>query len=212
MNSWGENRVNGIVLFSVALFVSGGANAVLMEGSILNIGAGSSFTLELAPGSHVTTVIIGHHGLITGASQAAAGSHVGAPNGSESPGIDAPWSFFGDTGMHLAVLPVSVLSANGSTAWIDMRGWAWSTVPYMPLGTGAWGSSGWYRYRHLRGRLRPWRHLRLGIHRDFPSRRCESRVPRRALRSDADGHHQRCPAAGDGLAVGFRFGRCDGLR
>lgn len=39
-------------------------------------------------------------GFVVGAIQAASGSHGGNPDGSEFAPIDAPWSFFGNTGMH----------------------------------------------------------------------------------------------------------------
>ena len=71
-------------------------------------------------------------GIIIGALQPAAGSHSGCPNGSESNTIDAPWCFFGNTGMHQTVdIPVTD-NGNGT---LDFRGWSvtWNGVQ-IPMG------------------------------------------------------------------------------
>jgi len=126
------------------------ANAVLVNGSILNIGEGSFFTLGggtvvAAPGFD-GQFITGHQGLVLGSVQTPSGSHSGAPDGSENPTIDNPWLWFGNTGMHGTESASNVLSASGNTATVDLSGWimAWNGIdssngisPFK-FGTGAW--------------------------------------------------------------------------
>ena len=45
------------------------------------------------------TPIGSHNGIVIGTTQAASGSHAGSINGSESPNIDNPWTFFGGTAL-----------------------------------------------------------------------------------------------------------------
>lgn len=71
-----------------------------------------------------------------GTIQSASGSHVGLPNGTESPGIDNPWSVFGNTGMHETVFPITILSDdNAGNVTLDFGGWwiEWLGVN-VPLG------------------------------------------------------------------------------
>jgi hypothetical protein len=114
-----------------------------VNGSVLNIGAGSHFELELILGVFTPTAITGHNGIILGTTQLASGSHSGLANGAESPGIDNPWVFATNTGMHQTISPTNVLSATGNTATIDFSGWAWTWngVPSINLGGGAWGAN-----------------------------------------------------------------------
>jgi hypothetical protein len=58
--------------------------------------------------------------------QPAYGSHNGVPDGSESPSIDQPHSFLGNTGMWSSVSPITILSASGNTASLDFSGLRWS--------------------------------------------------------------------------------------
>jgi len=77
--------------------------------------------------------------------QAAAGTHAGEPDGTESPGIDAAWNFFGNTGLHKTTTSTSVLSDNGTgNATIDMSGWAvtWNGIATIPMNSGASGTIG----------------------------------------------------------------------
>lgn len=122
---------------------SGGAQAALQNGSVLNLGAGSAFIMEVAPGFFLSTSITNNDGLILGTAQAATGSHTGAPNGTESAGIDDPWLFFGNTGMHQSVSATNVLSASGNTATVDFSGWSvtWNGISNIPMGTGAWNNA-----------------------------------------------------------------------
>ncbi|HED33214.1 MAG TPA: VPLPA-CTERM sorting domain-containing protein [Gammaproteobacteria bacterium] len=72
--------------------------------------------------------------------QAASGSHSGAPDGSESPDIDNPWNFFGNTGMHQTTSGAWILSdaglATGNTMEIDFTGWdvTWNGIASIPMG------------------------------------------------------------------------------
>ena len=73
-----------------------------------------------------------------GTAQAASGSHSGAPDGSETAGIDAAWGFFGNTGLHYTASPTDVLSQSGNTATIDMSGWTvtWNGIAAIDMGAG----------------------------------------------------------------------------
>lgn len=54
--------------------------------------------------------------------QPASGSHAGAPDGSESPGIDNPWERYGATGMFFTSAPVAKVGGSGNTVMLDMSG------------------------------------------------------------------------------------------
>ena len=79
-------------------------------------------------------------GVAVNKSQSASGSHSGEPDGSESPGIDKAWAFFGNTGLHYTSSPAALLNASGNTATIDMSGWTvtWNGIDAIPMGSGAW--------------------------------------------------------------------------
>lgn len=130
----------GLALSATAM----SAQAVLLNGSTLNIGAGSFFTMGggtvvNAPGFD-GQFITNNNGIVLGTAQAASGSHSGAPNGSEIEGIDNAWGYFGHTGLHLTTTPTNVLSASGNTATVDFSGWtvSWNGIAAIPMGTGAW--------------------------------------------------------------------------
>jgi len=81
------------------------------------------------------------NGIFLGLAQPASGSHSGMPDGTESPDIDVPWSFFANTGLHSASTPTTVLSASGNTATVDFSGWVveWNGITNgIPMGSGAW--------------------------------------------------------------------------
>lgn len=82
------------------------------------------------------TVISRFNGLTIGATQPASGSHSGPPDGSESPDIDNPWGFFGNTGMDFTTSPVTVSADNGTTQELDFSGWSvtWNAIPLIPMG------------------------------------------------------------------------------
>ncbi len=72
-------------------------------------------------------------GIIIGVPQPAYGSHAGCPDGSERPGPDAPWCFFGNTGMHqTASVPVT----DNGDGTLNFTGWGvtWNGIPNIPLG------------------------------------------------------------------------------
>ena len=117
------------------------AQAALVNGSTLSIDAGSNFQMEVAPSFFLTTQITGLNGIVIGTAQAASGSHSGAPNGTESPDIDNPWLFFGNTGMHQTTSPTNILSDDGAgNVTLDFSGWnvTWNAIPSIPMGAGAW--------------------------------------------------------------------------
>jgi hypothetical protein len=130
MNQDGDKKMKKTIITLSIMSAVGSANAALVNGSTLNIGAGSFFTT-----GGVTTVsapgfdgqfITGYQGLVLGTIQTPSGSHSGAPNGSESPTIDNPWLYFSLTGMHGTLSPSNVLSVSGNTATIDFSGWYWA--------------------------------------------------------------------------------------
>ena len=77
------------------------------------------------------TPIGSFNGIHMGTSQAAGGSHTGAINGSENPNIDAPWTFFGGTGMHQTT---SAITDNGDGT-MDFSGWnvTWNGIASIPV-------------------------------------------------------------------------------
>lgn len=113
----------------------------------LTIDTGSFFTMGgslsvMAPGFD-GQFITGFDGLVLGTTQTATGSHTGIPNGSESPGIDNAWRFFGNTGMHLTTSDTTVLGVSGNTATVDFSGWSvtWNGIAVIPMGSGAWNGN-----------------------------------------------------------------------
>lgn len=141
-------RLTAVAVLMTGLLGSGASWAVLQDGSTLNIGAGSNFTMSGMP-----TPITGLNGIVLGTTQPASGSHSGAPgcvngvgtcnNTGESPNIDNPWGFFGNTGMDQTTSPSNVLTASGNTATVDLSGWnvTWNGIPSISMGSGAWGTN-----------------------------------------------------------------------
>ncbi|WJW75202.1 hypothetical protein QVG61_12010 [Thiohalobacter sp. IOR34] len=72
-------------------------------------------------------------GIIIGILQPASGSHSGCPDGSEVAGLDAPWCFFGNTGMHQTVGYPVMDNGDGT---LDFSGWGvtWNGIAHIPLG------------------------------------------------------------------------------
>ncbi|MCK4950856.1 MAG: hypothetical protein KAS48_03495 [Gammaproteobacteria bacterium] len=66
----------------------------------------------------------------------------------EVPGVDEPWNFFGNTGMHyitgtsITVVNPDVNGDGGFTRLLDFSGWGvtWNGIPNIPMGGGSWGS------------------------------------------------------------------------
>ena len=91
--------------------------------------------------SQERTPLSQHNGLIIGTIQAATGSHIGYPDGTESPGIDAPWSFFSHTGMHYTSSPSNVISNDGAGhVTLDFSGFGvtWNGIAMIDMGGLAW--------------------------------------------------------------------------
>ena len=74
--------------------------------------SGSYFAMDFDAsgdfGANEKTAIEMNEGVRLGDIQPASGSHGGSPDGSETPSIDMPWSFFANTGMHQTTLPVVI--------------------------------------------------------------------------------------------------------
>jgi hypothetical protein len=121
------------------LTFSTSSNANLVNGSILSIDSGSHFDLD----STGITPILGNDGLIVGTSQFASGSHSGLPDSSENPGIDNPWAWGGNTGMHLTTSPTVILNDDGAgNVLLDFSGWEWTwNLQTWNLGSGAWNGN-----------------------------------------------------------------------
>lgn len=142
----------GVVLVSNARAALVGYNVLTFEGAPIDPlnntvmpapGSGSWFAISPSPGQFVYTPVTSFNGLdINGGAQPASGSHSGLPDGSESPYIDLPWSFFGNTGMHMTTSPVNVISQSGNTVLLDFSGWSvtW-TDQIIELGGASWGSN-----------------------------------------------------------------------
>jgi len=75
------------------------------------------------------------NGIHIGTTQLAGGSHSQAPNGTESPNIDNPWVFFGNTGMHQTTAPITVGIGTGDFWTLDMSGWGvtWNGITNIPM-------------------------------------------------------------------------------
>lgn len=83
-------------------------------------------------------------GVTLGGAQAATGTHSGAPDVSESPGIDQAWGFFGNTGLHLTTVAPIVLTDDGAgNVILDFSGWSvsWNGIAVIPMGTDAWNGN-----------------------------------------------------------------------
>ena len=94
---------------------------------------GSYFSMDTNGDGNINgekTPIGSFNGLHFGTAQGATGSHTGAPDGTESPDIDAPWNFFGNTGMHSTTAPTT---DNGdgtiNLAWEV----TWNGIPSIPM-------------------------------------------------------------------------------
>jgi hypothetical protein len=151
-------------LISAALAAAGmiaampSANAALATDALLNfdpgvtggyygfVTGGSYFTMD-SNGDGIfkaseRTAMSQNVGLAIGTAQGASGSHSGAPDGSETPGIDNPWNFFSNTGMHGTSSAVNILSDDGvGNVTLDFSGWyvTWNGIPVIDMGAGAFG-------------------------------------------------------------------------
>lgn len=153
-------------LLLAGLAVSANAQATvtpLPDGSVLMFQAGTT-TSGTGPSGTPTTVVSGgsyfgmdqngdsqiepgektplapFYGVVTGTLTTATNSHTGAPDGSENPGIDLPWSFFSNTGMDFVKTPVALLSGTAPNFTLNFSGWnvTWNGIAAINMGTGAW--------------------------------------------------------------------------
>jgi hypothetical protein len=146
-----KSRLLGAMCAISILFTPTAANAVLATDAVLNFDSGipgdpfdnsvpplsgSYFSMRVSTATTIYTVISPFDGIQLGIAQPASGSHGGSPNGTESPGIDNPWEFFANTGMHETVAPITILSDdNNGNVTLDFGGWSieWNGID-MPLG------------------------------------------------------------------------------
>ena len=83
------------------------------------------------------TPVSANEGVIIGITQPAFGSHSFCTFGTETPSIDLPWCFFGNTGMFQTTgTPVTVVQDNAATKLLDFTGFGvtWNGIPNIPLG------------------------------------------------------------------------------
>lgn len=97
---------------------------------------GSYFLMNQGNGNQDKTAISQFAPLHIGNTQTSGGQHTGKVDGSESPAIDNPWNFFGNTGMHSLTSAISVISDFGSTKTLDFSGWGvnWGDFGNSPVG------------------------------------------------------------------------------
>jgi hypothetical protein len=146
-----KSRLLGFLITFPISIISTALNAALATDAFLNFNSGvpdpsgnsseqplsgSYFAMELSINTTVYTTLSQFKPIKLGTIQSASGSHTGLPGGTESPGIDNPWGFFGNTGMHETIAPLTILSDdNNGNVTLDFGGWLmeWNGVD-MPLG------------------------------------------------------------------------------
>ena len=118
------------------------AHAALVDGLVLDFfpatpvdgttepTSGSWFSQQISIDTTLYIPISSHDGIILGSAQPGGGSHSLLPDGTENLSISEPWLRSGNTGLHYSISPISVLSASGNTATLDMSGIAfgWSGI------------------------------------------------------------------------------------
>jgi hypothetical protein len=116
-----------------------GAYQVLCSGSSV-AAYGSCFGTQGPPATFAYISIAGHNGIIIGSTQPASGSHSGLPGtvAGENPGIDNPWSFYGNTGMHQTTSPITQLTSTATGGTLNFSGWniTWNGTASIPMGSG----------------------------------------------------------------------------
>jgi hypothetical protein len=110
--------------------VTGGNYQFVLSGSYFAMDTNGNGILQ----NPERTALSELNGIVIGAIQPATGSHTGAPDGSESPNIDDPWGFFGNTGMHQTTSAIT----GSTTAGLDFSGWSvtWNGIGDIPMGGG----------------------------------------------------------------------------
>lgn len=133
--------LSAAIATAMAASTAGATTLSIDTGSFFTMGGGLTVTAPGLSGQFIT----GNDGLVLGTTQLASGSHSGAPGtvAGENPGIDNPWLFFNNTGMHQSTSPTNVLTASGNTATVDFSGWnvTWNGIPSIPMGSGAWNGN-----------------------------------------------------------------------
>lgn len=120
---------------AVLQFVAG-TDSYDSSGNPIGVSSGSYFAVDTNGNGKFAMLeriaIAMHDGIVIGASQPASGSHAGPVDGSESPGIDEPWNFFGNAGMFQTLSPV--LDYGDGTLDFSGLGVTWAGIPNIPLG------------------------------------------------------------------------------
>lgn len=98
--------------------------------------SGSYFTMEVQAGTPLYTMLTPGPagGIVIGQDQPASGSHSGAPDGTESPGIDEPWNFFGNTGMHYTKNGGIIVNSDGTLDFSNRWFVTWNGIPAINMG------------------------------------------------------------------------------
>lgn len=99
-------------------------------GSNFGIDTNGNGAIELSE----RTGIFANDGIVLGSVQ---------PGSVSEPGIDSPWGFFGQQGVHFTNAPVTILSDDGvGNVELDFSGWSvnWNGID-IGLGGAAWGSN-----------------------------------------------------------------------
>ena len=80
----------------------------------------------------------GTSGLVIGITTLAGASHGGNPTAGDTNAIDAPYSFFSNTGSDFTTIGIT----GGTTTGLDMSGWRWTWNGIAPvnMGSGGWGA------------------------------------------------------------------------
>jgi len=105
--------------------------------------SGSYFGMDNSGNGKVSagerTAIVQFDGLIVGTVQTASGSHGGSVDGSETPGFDKAWEYFGNTGLQYASVATTISSDDNSGAvTLDFSGWGvtWNGITAINMGGG----------------------------------------------------------------------------
>ena len=143
-----RNNFNQLFLALSLGLASSAGQAALLSTAVLNfddpviegglVVAGSSFGVDFTGDGTIDlserTGLMSNDGLILGTIQ---------PASTTAPGIDQPWDFFGQQGIHQTTSAVSIISDDGfGNVELDFSGWSvnWNGID-IGLGGAAWGSN-----------------------------------------------------------------------
>lgn len=105
-------------------------NGLVIAGSNFGVDFTNDGTIDLSE----RTGLVSNDGLILGTTQ---------PASTVNPGIDKPWDFFGQQGIHQTSSPITIISDDGAgNVELDFSGWSvnWNGID-IGLGGAAWGSN-----------------------------------------------------------------------